>query len=73
MLVCGCGVCVLDIPNQEQFGVCGGVNSAVCVQPAAAAGGGEVIQREVHTRQQPQRVLAAHRQVAPFRKKSIKS
>lgn len=58
-------MCVLDLPNQEQFGLRGGIYSAVCVQPTAAAGGGQVVQREVHTRQQPQRLLAAHRQVAP--------
>lgn len=57
-------VCLVDILNQEQHGVRGGINETLCVQPPAAAGGGQVVQCEVHTCQQPQCLLHPHRQVA---------
>lgn len=58
-------VCLADITNKEQYRVRGGINQTFCVQPPPAARRGQVVQREVHSHQQPQRLLPPHSQVTP--------
>ena len=56
-------VCLSDITNEEQYRLRGGINQTFCVQPPPAARRSQVIQREVHSHQQPQCLLPPHRQV----------
>lgn len=56
-------VCLLDILNQEQYRVHRGINQTLCIQPPPAARRSQVVQREVHTGQQPQCLLPPHSQV----------
>lgn len=56
-------VCLSDVANEEQYRLRGGINQTLRVQPPPAARRSQVVQREVHSHQQPQRLLPPHRQV----------
>ena len=65
MCMCMC-VCVNKVSTREQWFGVPGTLPFLGPQHAPPAGRKQVLQREVHPQQQPQRLLSAHSQVRPL-------